>query len=178
MIPLWAFGLLKSKWTWIAVGCLAAISVVGVVVHNFGVERYNEGVLNERVVWQTLMDEAVTERNRLNAQLRQLMVERDQASADLRAARAANLNQVREEIHNAETIDDIYNLYSAHHNSVRDEADANLARARADYLSSLSPGNDRSPKPIRQDDRVADVARGSRVREFEGIVVGYGLGQR
>lgn len=176
MIPLWALGLLKNKWTWVVVGTVVAIAVLGTAIVNYGQKRYDAGVIHERVVWQTVVTEAVTERNRLNAQLRAAQAERDQISADLRSARAINLNHVREEIHNAETVADIYSVYVAHHNSVRDGADTDLARARADYLSSLNSGNNPSPGGNGFADRVLLNPRTSRVFFEPGSVVGYGIG--
>lgn len=176
MIPLWAIALLKNKWTWImlAAGVLFLVSFYKIV--EYGNDRFKAGQMAERVVWQEQIEQAVTERNRLNASLRRAQAMLDSQAADLRAARAINLQQTQDAIHEAETVDDIYRVYIDHHNSVRDQADADLARARADYLSSLNPGNDPSPGGNGFADRVLINPRTSRVLFEPGSVVGYGIG--
>ena len=160
------------------VGTALALIACGVMVHNYGVSRYNSGVLKERAAWNAIMLEAASEANRLRAELRAATTRQDTLSAQLRLERSRELTRVQTEIQNAATTDDKFRIYSAHASGLRNDATERLARARADYLSSLgsdgsgTPGDDRSPRPV------ADASPNFRIRDPEGIRVGNGLGQR
>lgn len=176
MIPtLIALG--KSKWTWIVVGVVVALTALGVWINNYGTQRYNQGVLAERAAWNVIMAEAVNERNRLNAELQRNRANAEAESARLRAQLSTALTQVQEQIANAETVEDVYSAYRAHSDSLRAQAADNLSRARADYLSSLGNGGNPSPEPDRPKPAYADVRGGGANSRKPGIMVGNRVGK-
>jgi len=178
MIPLWAIGLLKNKWTWIMAACGVLFLVSFYKIVEFGNERYKQGQMAERVIWETVVAEAVTEQNRLRRELVATQAARDAASAAATTARNAALAITQEQIRNATTVEDQYTAYRAHHDSVRNESASNLARARADYLSSLSDAEHRSPANTGSPDVGSNDSGSVSLRDVEGSMVGYGLGQR
>ena len=178
MIPLWALGLLKNKWTWVAIGTAVAFGVIAITVNHIETKAYERGQMHERVVWQTQMAEAVTETNRLRRELVTTQAARDAASTAATIARNHALAITQEQIRNATTVEDQYTAYRAHHDSVRNESASNLARARADYLSSLSDAEHRSPANTGSPDVGSNDSGSVSLRDVEGSMVGYGLGQR
>lgn len=132
--------LLKNKWTWY--GLIGVVIFVGsaLMIHNYGVKRYNEGVMKERAAWQVVVQEAVTARDQANARIRVLQTQLDQQSETIRRERREDLRETQEAIRNAETVEDQFAIYRAHRERLRNEAAANLDRARADYLSTIGDG--------------------------------------
>lgn len=177
MIPVWLIALAKNKWTWVVVGAVAVITTATIAIHNFGVERYNQGVAAERQAWNTIMTEAVKEQSRLRREFDADRARWEAESSTLRNRLNQSLTQVREQIANAETVEDVYAAYRAHNDSVRADAANRLARARADYLSSL--GTER-PEPAPDNGRkppVADVPRGCPGSRKSGSLVVDDFGQ-
>lgn len=172
MIPLWLIALAKNKWTWVVVGTVSAMAVVGVTVHNFGVKRYNEGVAAERQAWNVIIAEAVEEQSRLRREFDAERATWEAESAALRNNLNQSLTQVREQIANAETVETVYSAYVAHDRSVRNDAAERLSRARANYLSSLGSGNDPGPADDGREPPVADVrTSGAGNRKPRSLVV-------
>lgn len=171
MIPVWLIALAKNKWTWVVVGAVAVITTATIAIHNFGVERYNQGVAAERQAWNTIMAEAVEEQSRLRREFDADRAKWEAESSTLRNRLNQSLTQVREQIANAETVEDVYAAYRAHNDSVRADAADRLARARADYLSSLGAGGDRSPADDEREPPVADVSRSSQGSRLKGSLV-------
>lgn len=177
MIPVWLIALAKNKWTWVVVGAVAAVSVTTLAVHNYGVSRYNAGVMAERAAWNTIMVEAVEERSRLRRKYDADRARWEAEASALRGRLNQSLTQVREQIANAETVEDIYAAYRAHDDSVRHAASERLARARADYLSSLGVGNHQPTPNNGREPPVADVNRGSPRSNKPGSLVVDDFGQ-
>lgn len=171
MIPFWLIALAKNKWTWVVVGVVAVISVAALAIYNFGVRRYNEGVTAERQAWNTIITEAVDERSRLRREFDAERARFEAESSTLRNRLNQSLAQTREQIANAETVEAIYSAYRAHDDSVRHESAERLARARADYLSSIGSDRPQSPANTERKLAVANVSRGGPRSGKPGIVV-------
>lgn len=129
--------LLSNKWVWYGIAAVAVAAATGVVLQNTYVKGYNSGVFAERAGWQKIINRAIEERDRARRELTQLQVQRNSEAEQARRERDRALSQVQQEIRNAESVEDQYALYVNHRRELRDQASANLASARADYLSSI-----------------------------------------
>lgn len=141
MIPVWLLPLVKNKWFWYGVAGVALAAVSIWQLDEFGDRRYKEGQAAERIVWQTIVTQAVEARDEANRRNRRLQAQLDVQSETIRAERREDLRETQEEIRNAETVEEQFAIYRAHRQRLRDEADASLARARADYLSTVGDGD-------------------------------------
>lgn len=144
--------LLKNKWVQLGIAGLALTGVAIWQIDAYGDKRYSEGVKAERIVWQTVVEEARVAARDANRRVATLTEDVNRLSEINRQERREDLREVQEEIRNAATIEDQFAAYRAHRDRVLNDANANLDRARADYLSTVGSNGTGStggtgPKP-------------------------------
>lgn len=138
IIPSW----LLKKEILIAAGVAALVATIvgGVIV--YGDMKYDAGYKDRQNIELKLREAAV---NAAREEERRLAADRERRLAEAHARdlqRAQDLVQVETEIENAPDFETRYSAYISHRNSLRDARAERLARARADYLSTVTDTGD------------------------------------
>jgi hypothetical protein len=130
---------LSNQKLWIGVGCVVAAGVVLGLITMYGNARYREGFENAEKAAIQALSAAQAEAADARQELAALQAQRQNQSELREETRIVVVRETVENIVNAETSQARFDAYVAGRNSVRQPADEYLARARADYLSSLTP---------------------------------------
>lgn len=137
MIPF--LGLLKSEKFWIAIGVVVILATGWLMILDYGQKRYDAGVADEKAIWVEAMAQA---EDRVRNAEQALAEDRAQRLADNQAREAERVrlyNQARTQIHEAPDLESRLRALDSFRRSLHDAGAEDLARARADYLSSIAP---------------------------------------
>lgn len=126
--------------TWLKGAALAVIvgGVLWALVLAYGNSKFNEGKAVADAEWGEVLREAQEQATRAKDELARERALREAQSAQLARERQLRFQETQEEITNAETLDAAYSVYAGYVGSVRNDSADSLARARADYLSSIA----------------------------------------
>lgn len=138
MIP-FLLSLLKSKYFWIIAVSIALVSALWIAIASYGESQYKAGRAAADLEWSQKFSQAQARASRAEEDLARTRIERDQARAERDESRRRALVQVTQEIENAPNFEARYAAYLAHRDRLRNARSERLARARADYLSSIAP---------------------------------------
>lgn len=132
-------GLLKNQKVWIGVGILVVILFAWMSILDYGNKRYDAGVASERAVWQQAMQVAQDRARNAENALAQDRANHERESAQRATQRTIIVQEARTQIHEAPDLESRLAALSALRERLRNTNAEDLARARANYLSSIAP---------------------------------------
>ena len=135
MIPFW---ILKNKQALMAFGAVLLLAAVWYLLMDFGHRRFLEGQVTERAVWVQAMEIAEARARNAEEALNQDRKKRESQAAERTAERVSISSQARTEIHEAPDLESRLAALNSLRRRLRDTGAENLARARADYLSTVA----------------------------------------
>lgn len=131
--------ILQNQKLWIGVGCVVVVGVILGSITMYGNARYREGFEKAEKAAAQALSAAQAEAADARQELAAVQAQRQNQSEQREETRIVVVRETVENIVNAETFEARYGAYLSGRNSVRQPADEYLARARADYLSSIAP---------------------------------------
>lgn len=152
---------LLANWKIIAI--LGLVAFGGLLVHNYGVSRYNAGVEAERTAWQRLYAKAQERAREAERRLGAQTIRLNEAIRERDEARTVRQTQFEVELNNAPGFEERYSAYLSLRNSLRDNSTQHFLRARADYLSSIPSDPNPGPRSDRPELRVALARSGPEI---------------